>query len=177
VKQLRHLYVADDEARIVAAEQRQTWEDAVAAYFARRRRSLEAEYATKASFDRAALRCQAKALPDLLKLLTQGVMSASSKVIDREDGETSEDHIIRLSSLLTPPGWEQHVRPILEARRAEAMTKAFAEEDEEQNVALITEIDYLLRFLAATSTKGAEARAQRRARSPRDNHQRYEAAM
>lgn len=179
-RQLRHLQVVDDEPRVLAAERRETWEDAIAAYCARRKKALESEYATKASFDRAALRAQAKALPEILQLLTQGVMAIPDKatVIERNDGENTADHIIRLAGLLTPPGWEEHVRPVLLERRAKAMTDAFDETDEEQNVALISEIDHLLRFLTATDSQGQQARAERRGMSSRANkNRRHEAAM
>lgn len=179
MKQLRHLQVVEDDPRVVAAEQRETWGDAIAAYCARRKKSLEAEYATKASFDRAQIRLQAKALPEILQLLTQGVMAIPDRAtaIERRTDEDTSDHIIRLAGLLTPPGGEAHVRPALLNRRAEAMSKAFDEVDEEANVALITEIDYLLRFLTATDTQGAQARAQRRGLSPRQAKKLHEAAM
>jgi hypothetical protein len=181
LKKLRHLYAADDDTRILAAERQETWQNAIAAYCARRKKSLEAEYATKASFDRSQLRAQARALPTMLELLTQGVMEIpdTPAVIERQDGESSDDHLIRLAALLTPPGWDAHIRPKLQARRAEAMTSCFAEKDEEENAALIIEIDHLLRFLSATDTQAAGARAQRRGKLARDSKalQRHEAAM
>jgi hypothetical protein len=176
---LKHLQLVEDDSRVVAAEGRETWEDAIAAYFSRRKKSLEADYAGKASFDRSAIRLQAKALPEILQLLTRGVMSIPDKptLIERRDDEDSTDHIVRLATLLTPPGWQEHVRPVLLERRATAMSEAFDEKDEEANVALITEIDYLLRFLTTTDTQGSAARAQRRGMSPRAAKQLREAAM
>jgi len=179
VKQLRHLHAVDDDARVLAAENRDTWQDAVAAYCARRKRALEAEYATKASFDRALIRLQAKCLSEILTLLTQGVMSIpdSAAVIERRADEDSADYLVRLGSLLTPSGWEAYVLPVLLERRATAMNAAFEDDDEEKNVALITEIDYLHRFLNSVAQKATEARGSRgmSARSAKSRH--HEAAM
>ena len=176
---LRHLHAVDDEARVLAAENRDTWQDAVAAYCARRKRALEAEYATKASFDRSSLRLQAKCLTEILGLLTQGVMKIpdTPAVIERRADEDSADYLVRLGSLLTPAGWEAHVLPVLLERRATAMAAAFDDEDEERNVALITEIDYLHRVLNSVAQKAQEARGQR-GMSPRAyKNKRHEAAM
>lgn len=178
---VRHIHAAAaDDALALAAERRETWEDAVAAYLAKRKKALQNDYATKASFDRATLRAQAKALPVLGQLITEGVLQIpeTPAVIERNDGESTDDHLIRLSSLLTPPGWDAHIRPKLQAKRAEAMTAAFAEDDEENNVALIAEIDHMLYFLQAVETRGIEARATRRGKLARDTqNMRHEAAM
>lgn len=175
---LRHLHAVDDEARVLAAENRDTWQDAVAAYCARRKRTLEAEYATKASFDRALLRLQAKCLSEILGLLTQGVMKIpdTPAVIERRVDEDSADYLVRLGALLTPAGWEAYVLPVLLERRATAMAAAFEDEDEERNVALITEIDYLHRFLNSVAQKAQEARGSR-GMSARSAKRHHEAAM
>lgn len=176
---LRHLHAVEDAARELAAEKRATWEDAVAAYCARRKKQLESEYATKASFDRAALRLQAKCLPEILQMLVSGIkeIPKTPEAIERRSDESSDEYVMRLGSLLTPPGWDSHVRPVLLDRRAEAMSAAFDDNDEEKNVALISEIDHLLRFLNAVATKADEARAQLRGMSPREAKKLHEAAM
>ena len=139
-----------------------TFAEGLVAYLEKRQSQLEADYAPAANkfeMDRITDRINA-----LGRIAEAGGAVAPDKKHRRRKGarvgNTGEDNLLHLAVVLTPTGWEESILPQFEELRDAALAGLRKKEKQEENQALLIEVQKFVTHLRLVGDNAEKAKAK-----------------
>ena len=151
-----------------------TWKEAIAAYVEHRSAQVKAplmDLKGTTEFQARDISYQCAALQEIAKRLGADMKKKPTVKIVETERTLRTQNEIDLGNLLTPEGWREMYKPVLDAIHKEAETSILKNENIRHNQALGHEIGELQAFLSRIESRAAKAVAkleqEKRGASPR----------